>query len=394
VVFFFSEGAGLGDLDLGATSFSGDPGATIEVGYPTLSVTVGGTDISTLTSLLGATASFGWDKPVAEARIHLTSKPDGITYGDQVQIEAGRKNPAVVRFVGIVRDWDYANWPRSVTLIARSELSKLEDVIPRSPDLDPDEGQPGIDLETLTGSSAGATLRQIVEAVCTYAGVPLPTFVYDPDHVFGAPDNFPEHFTWRAKESAMAYVHRVFEATAGARLFTSGDGQHYVAQIVGRPRGEPDLSLTEGVDILPSSTGERSIAQTRNAVRVYGADDGSGDGPLVVEVVESNDFQSADEAYFHEVSSELIETEAYATDIASYWLQETNRELVHARISTWRDEVQGPAQTHFVVSPRIGINGEPMWVLSHEFESSANAWTVTNELVGGGTFDDGSPVPV
>lgn len=394
----FDAGAVPGELDLGFAGLGSAPPGTLEVASLSLSVTVNDTDITSLTTLLNAKTTCGWDAAVGEARIELTSKPDGITYGDSVVITGGRKNPPVVRFTGIVRDWDYSNWPKSVTLLARSELTKLEDVIPRDVDVDtdPDEGQPGIDIESLTGSATGSTLRQIVEAVCTYAGLTLPTFTYDPPHIFGDPDiGAPEKFVWRVKETAMAYLHRVFQATAGARIFSSGDGQIYVAQIVGRPRGDVDLALIEGYDIYPGSTGQRSITQTRNAVRVYGFDDGEGTGIPLASIIESNDFQGgANPDYFHEVSSDLIETEEYATEIANFWLQELNREFVHARISTWHDEVQGPAQTHFVVSPRIGINGESLWCISHEIDMAPNSWTVTNSYVGGGQPDSNDPVPI
>ncbi len=394
-------GAAPGELDLGFAGLGSAPAGTLQQANISLSVTVNGVDVTSLSTLLGVKCSFGWDKPVSEASIQLTSKPDSIAYGDTVVVSAGRANPAVTRFTGIARSWDLSNWPKSVTLLARSELSKLEDVIPRAADInvDPDEGQPGIDLDALVGVAGGATLRTIVTAVLTYAAVTLPTFTYDPAHIFGNPNNDPMdysgNFTWRVKETAMAYLHRLFEATAGARLFSSGDGQHYVAQIVGRPRGDPDIALVEGMDILVGATGSRSITETRNAVRVYGADLGDGDGPLTAEVVSANDYQGgANPDFWHIVSSDLIENEAYATDIANFWSEETNREFVHARIPTWRDEQQGPAQSHLVVCPRIGVNGEGLWVLNSELEVTHNSFTITNSYVGGGLPDEGDPVPI
>src|SRR6185295_19341357 len=196
--------------------------------------------------VLSIHCAYGWDRATSEAQIVLHSKPASADYHSDVVIRVNAK----VRFVGILTAFDFANWPRSVGIQAKSHLVLAEDYLNQAGETDPEEGQPGLALDALLGVATGGTLQQIVVAVLTICGVDTSNSSRwpDPPHVYGL--IAPEEFTWRMGESGMAFLHRVFEASAGYRLFSSGDGDLWMAQIVGRPSNVWDIWLQQGVDIL------------------------------------------------------------------------------------------------------------------------------------------------
>jgi hypothetical protein len=188
-------------------------------------------------------------------------------------------------------------------------------------------------------------------------------------HVYGL--LAPEKLTWPTGTTAAAFLHTVLEASAGYRLFDSSDGQVYLRQISAIPGGSPDFTFTLGVDIFGDSTALDSSLGQRSAVLVHGYDDGS--GPATSGVV-----GSANSIF--RVKSELIETDAFALEIANFWLPQVSRRQQVVRLNTPRDDLLGPAQTIFVAAA-AGLNiSQKLWLKSVVSEIAANG-AVSQHLV-------------
>jgi hypothetical protein len=349
--------------------------------------------------LLEVRTSDGWDQSVGTAEVVLVAPPPNWHYGDPVEIQStttylyGQQstNPeqtgSVTRFRGLLRHWDYSHWPRSVTLHAESELCRAADYKQADATTPLLSGRPGLELRDLLGTAAGGTLRQIAEAVLARCGVTQTLGGQDPPHVYGADPLAYEEFTWRFGESGLAYMHRVCEASALYRVFSSGDGNLYLYQILGRPNTTLDL---------PGAKATRSTDKSYNAVTVQGFDAGTPLGPLSQTVALANFDWSPDVALVYRVSSPMIEDDAFALELANAWIYEVDRELVEAEVPTWIENVMGPGQTHGVLDlDRLGT-GEPLWVRKHGFSWKAQTGELTQTCayVGGGQANSDPPVPI
>jgi len=396
-VLLFEVGSNVGSLGV-------QPGDHI-VRQTSVAVTFNGMAIP-LETLIAVRCSYGWDQPVSTADITLSTYPiAGGTYHDPVEVTVN----GVLRFVGILADKDYSNSPRTVVLKARGDLCRAEEYENQNPDLDPFMPEPGIDLSTLLGGPSSGTLKEITLAVLTVCGVDTSNAAAwaDPPHVYGLEAD--EEFMWKFGTTGLSYLHSLFEASAGHRLFHSGDGLLWLAQIIGRPRsGAADLTIAEGVDILDGGNMTRSISKHASTVVVSGLDDGDGFGPLYAVATDGPSPFPPDKTF--RVSSSMIETEAFASELANdFWILEVDRELVTGSVSTWRDDVMGPGQSHLVLSGpeqptsvygdagpggRLGT-GEKLWVIGLTLDlNEKGEFTQTMSYLGGGLEADYVPVPV
>jgi hypothetical protein len=409
----------VGEAEIGFAEWGGDPlvDTDPETGEPTgivtgasrsisLEVTLGGTAIA---NVLSVEIQTGWDQMVATATIALTGLPYdsggndiSLAYNQEVVVTAGTTPtpPGTVarRFVGLLKEQEWSLYPRTLVLHCQDYLSLLDEYVMDEGDIDEEEGTPGLSLEGLLGTADGGTLKEIVEAVLWRVSDAFDGLLAwdsanlaDPPHVYGTEG--PEVFTWPRGAKASDYLADLFRATAGYRLFSSGDGNIYMPQVIGRPRDETDLAFRQGVDIFAAGA-RRSIVGAKNQIKVVGYDWGDVDGPLEWTEDAPNDYQPDAGTHVYTHNSGQIETEALAADIAVYWAQEYSREIVRIDgLESWRDDVQGPAQTHLVDAlDRLGT-GEPLWCLRHTIRVG-ETWTVSNSYVGGGLPLDYTPVPI
>ena len=178
--------------------------------------------------------------------------------------------------------------------------------------------------------------------------------------------------------------------------------------MIGHPNLTPEFTLANE-DVLDGSTASRNTEQTRNAAAVKGYDYGDGAGPVLGLALGANDFQGdatdPDLRHAEEFSSDLIEDGndedgapagwggLNAQDIADAILNDVNKEFVEASVRTWRDDVHGPGITCLLDTlDRLAI-GEPMWVRDYAWEVTAQGWTATYGLTGGGVPQDYEPPP-
>jgi len=288
-----------------------------------------------LGDVLSAQVSYGWDQVSGEARIILPFQSGSI--GDSVSVTMGAGN-SVQRFAGKLVSFETTLAPRSVTALCKGPLYVLEEYENPTETINAGDGsgRPGLAFEDLVGASS-ATLKQTVSAVLARVGVTYSSGnLQDPAHVYGL--LAPEEFTWGTHETAAAYLHRLLEASAGYRLFDSADGNVYLQQISAIPSGTVDFTLTLGEDIFADSQSVSSKIGQRTGVVVEGYDDGS--GPAVG--------TAGDTSLPFRVFSNLIETDAFAAELAAFWLPQVNRLQEVVRLHTPVDGLFGPGQTHHI----------------------------------------------
>lgn len=336
-------------------------GAVVSPAIPrTISVAFsGGTDV------LSCQTTYGWDQVSGEARIVLATPTGNIDDSVTLGFGAGTNGQC---FAGKIVSIDTTLAPHSVTILARGPLYALEIYKNDVETDDIAQTRPGLSFADLVGAQTG-TLKQLVSAVLSYVGVSFDAAnLQSPSHVYGTGaganglDGATDEMTWGTHETAAAYVHRFLEASAGYRLFDSADGNVYMRQITAIPAGSPDLTFTAGVDIFGDTQHSTTSIGRQAAVIVHGYDDGSGPATSGVVGSGSSAFQ---------INSPLIETDAFASEIANYWLPQVNRLQEIVRLSTPRDELVGPAQTHYIG----GVAADKMWVKS-----------VTREIAASGEF--------
>lgn len=321
-------------------------------------------------NVLSAQTTYGWDQVSGEARITLVT-PSG-SVGDSVTLSFGATaGTTVQRFAGEIVSIDTTMWPHSVVILAKGPLYAIETFKNDIETTDTDQTRPGLSFADLIGSSTG-TLRQLITAVLDHVGVSYSLGnLQNPTHVYGVLSNgspgATDEMTWGTHETAASYIHRFLEASAGYRLFDSADGNVYLRQISAIPSGDPDITFTAGVDIFGDSQHTTSSIGRQSAVIVHGYDDGSGPATSGVVGSGSSAFQ---------ITNNLIETDAFAAELANFWLPQVNRLQELVRLSTPRDDVIGPAQTHYIG----GVAADQMWVKSVTAEI-AGSGEVTQRLV-------------
>jgi len=312
---------------------------------------------TSLGTALSAQVSYGWDQVSGEARILLPTEAGAI--GDSVSVTFGCTPGTVAqRFAGTLVGFDTTLAPHAVIALCKGPLYALEEYENPVETINAGDGsgRPGLAFEDLVGASS-ATLKQIVTAVLGTVGVTYSASnLADPGHVYGT--LAPEEFTWGTHETAAAYLHRLLEASAGYRLFDSADGNVYLKQISVTDGIGAEVTFTVGIDIFGDTQKTSTRIGRRSAVLVEGYDDGT--GPATSGLIGSG-------SIYH-VTSPLIETDAFATDLANFWLTQLDRNQEIVRLHTPSDALIGPAQLHFI----SGVAADTMWVKSVTTEVGTN----------------------
>jgi len=386
-----------------------------------LSATANGTPV---TPLLSARVSYGFDMRTGECHLVTPAKPSGIDYDQALIVTMGAGTNNIVRFDGVIREFQFRDGSAQVTTIARGYLTRAveyENGDERA--FSPWLGAGGILLPDIVGATTG-TSSAIVQAVLTAANVPYTgSNIHGSSTIYGSA--FPMPFLWRsgsqgvntplqaqdAGESAMSYIERYdaidAEITGGNdggrfRTFETLGGTVVRRRVGGRPHGTATLTLTEGIDIL-SGEFTRSITSTRNRFVVKGQDRGEGLGPLNFEVPSSNPFQPSGSKHTYAFSSDMIEREdnSGAADphqapygmscetLANALELEYNREIVTGWVETFRDDTVNIADTQIVQGGLGGIVGslgvaEPLWVQSLDISVDEHGFTQRITYLGGG----------
>jgi len=373
----------------------------------TLSVTIAGTP---LPFVLSAKCNFGFSQRVSQATFEVPNVLLGSNYDQEIVITMGAGTNNIVRFVGIVRTFQYTPTPRGVEyqcygyLQLAAEYENWEDSFST-----PIGGLSPLDL---TGNQPD-TASNIITAVLGKVGIPGPNI--------GAIDStailyglYMDAFTWRngrnsqnpnlleTGETALSYIERYDEIDA---VFSGGNGGRYRTYerlggiterflVGGRPRNAIDFTFTETVDILDGQI-QRSKLDFKNYFVVTGYDVGNGAGPFAFPVPGDPGFGGSGKRTYR-FSSEMIER-AHDADpgtgqscevLANAISLDYNREIVTGWIETFRDDAISLAQTHLVSAPggavdRLGT-GEKLWVQALEVSIDGRGFTQRITYIGGG----------
>jgi hypothetical protein len=348
-----NSGSG-GDLNPGFGGSGGPVATAIAVVRKPLINFSGGSNV------LSAQTTYSFDQVSGEARI-ICATPTG-SVGEGVTLQMGA-DTFVQRFGGTLVSIDTTLAPHSASLLGKGPLYAIEEYENGVQTIWPGEalGRPGLAFEDLIGGTS-ATLRQIVAAVLNIAGAPaLHSSSDDPSHVYGL--IAPEEFTWGTYETAASFLHKVLEASAGYRLFDSSDGNVYLKQISTLAGIGPEFTFTLGVDIFGDAQTTTSSIGQRTAALVEGYDDGSGAG-----VFTSNPGGVPIGTSVFHLSSTLIESDAFAGELAAFWLTQINRRQETMHLTTPRDDLFGPGQLHFIA----GLGADTMWLKSVTTEITSN----------------------
>lgn len=343
---------------------------------PNLQVTIGGEPVQALS----ARAEANFADPVSKGYVQFPTEPSW-NHGDELSIEMGNGYNQVERFRGTLLQGDYLNNPQTVSLTARGPLHRVLKY--RNPN------PKGTNLIELTGGPA--TDEQIVQAVLNTAGIPY-VFIAGTGIVRGAVA--PDGFKWKYGESAMEYINRLDQASLGYRLIESLDGGIYRTQVIGRPRGgDSDYLFTEGIDIYEGGQGQRSTYERYEAVTVSGFDYGDGLGPVSYTNGSANSVFAFSSPMFESIDDSDSRGGLSCAAQADYLYQEVNREVVRlSGMSTPRDDLIGPGQTHVINSLLLGVQ-ESLWVMGVSCEITINEFVQTMEYIGGGSPGGGYEGP-
>lgn len=345
----------------------GGPAITyVRTGY--LVVTLNG---STLTSVRSARVSLGYDMAVSEASVVLAYEPASGSYDDEVVISMGAGNNNVVRFRGLLKSYDRTLFPRQITLVARGRLSRAAEFHNQYSVAETtarqSAGIPGVTALELLGAST-ATDEMLVYAALQR----VDDLSVDPSNIGGTGTDLgglpPDALAWGYTESALAFVSKIDVASQGYRTFESIGGTIFRVQISGWPSNDADFTFTEGEDITEGHS-TRTILEQRDTARVDGYDYGIGAGIITFSTTPTSSPKEIQlqTSLAGRITSADTGPGFACEDIANYLLSEWDRELVKVTLTTPRDDVIGPGQTHLIdgfgagVVGRLGV-AEPLWV--------------------------------
>ena len=374
-----------------------------------------------VSNILSATATYGFDQRTGECRIVTPVKPN-CTYDDLLTVTMGAGTHNVVRFVGLVREFIYQDTPQSVTTVANGRLVRAVEFENHQETVNQIWlGAGGILIDDILGSPSGSAAA-IVQAVLSTANVPFtPANIQGSSVAYGT-GQFPMTFMWHSGgpgpltmpapqeqgETAMSYIERydaIDAEIAGTntggryRTFEQVGGTVFRLRIGGRPQGTPNLTFTEGVNIL-SGQFTRSIREARSRFVVKGQNrsDGGQFGPLTYEWDDAA-LVTGDRTY--QFSSDMIERADNSTNpfqapdgmscqtLAQAFHLEYNREQVTGWLETFIDDLILVANTHLVQGGPGGTVGalglaENVWVQSVQITVDSRGFTQRMTYLGGG----------
>jgi hypothetical protein len=400
---------GTPDARLGTVTLGASAGGSATVRNIFLQVNIGGNQVQ---NVFGGRVSLGFDQAVSEATVECGQDPGG-SYNDLVEVSMGAGTNNALRFRGLLKEKQSNLYPRTVTLVARGVLSRAEEYVLAYDPADPvqsaaaaralqNAGISGLLVQELVGSSGQTDGNVVYQALARVPELDVdPGNLDDTGTVVGQSEAF-NNWAWKFGTSALAYVQEV-DKVARMRTFESIGGTIYRRRITGWPAPAAEYTFTEAVDIF-SGRGARTIIGLKNSVYVTGADLGRGDGPVFAFIVGGNAFQA--EPVWEYFSSPLIERGTNADplptgfscqDVATDLYAEVNRETVRLTLTTPRDDVIGPGQTHMVRTvdgaPDRLLIAEPLWVQRVDIEVNGGAFSQTMTYIGGGEAT-GEPPPI
>jgi hypothetical protein len=333
-----------------------------------------------------------------------------------------------LRYRGRYKTYDTELWPNVAQLQFVGTLFDASRTF--NPDLatpDPANSIPGklaTDLIEVTNAwlgtpdADGASDEDMIRYLLTVSGVPFEdgniggtgrlfgTGVLVTTDATGQPTG---PFIWPAGTSALSMIEQIDQVSVhadGERAFKTIEslaGVVYRVATGGRPREAFDVpQFTQGVDVKVAQGGG-SILNLGNYAIVVGYTPPGG-LPAFTELESSNAYQSSDRHYLPsegQVNLQMIEfeTEAEAdgngmsTELyAQYVMGQINRVPKNLTLTTPRDDLIGPLQTHGVLLPALSLT-EPMLCqeVTIAVNEQAGSWLQHLTEIAGGSESGSAP---
>lgn len=364
---------------------------------PYLAVTVNGVAI---TGVLGARTQLGYSMRTAQAEVEVRALPVGIDAWDTVVITMGATQAtAQVRFTGYYTGHEVQLYENTYRLICRGKLEKAAVFLADN----------SVDMTSRGDGHHDETMVATVLYICgvlpdAITGETVPEAIGGTGRMLGK-YSWERGFEWSSGQSGLSFIERLDGVCYGWRTFDTSDGTVVRQLISTAPKGSPDFSFAEGVDIFRAS-GQNEVLNARNKIVVDGFPGWDGKDEIAHTVTAANPFLIAEGKQFyltHKVASAMIEKE-HATDtvggdkpltadegldcesVANWLLTELNRRTIRMTLTTPRDDLVQPGQTVAVdASTRMGID-RSFWVQQVDCEvDRANHWSQTLTVFGSDT---------
>lgn len=346
---------------------------SVTVRRPFLKVTVDGIEVA---DRLSARCAYGYDMRVSEATVVCATKPAWARKWSVVRIEMASsvESSFAQRFEGYLVEFDYALFPRAVSLVCRGYLVKAEMTEQNDPDGESFADQSDEDQITALLEEVG--LGGVAQNVAG-TGRTLGTVA-------------PDSFVWKQAESALSYVEKLDAVCLGYRTFDSMSGTIQRRLITAWPSAYPVATFTEGANIF-SGSNQNTVLQIKNRIVCNGY------GGATATAQQTSPFVPNSGYVTQTVGSPMVELAdgdgsgpLGCDEVALWQLTELNRELYKVRFVTPHDDFVQPGDTIRVVSPdRLGVTAN-FWLQHVEVEvteAGAFAQTFTG-ITGRGSDDD------
>lgn len=351
--------------------------------------------------VLAIDVQYGFDLLVAEATVTCTDRPytfnpDGsknyVSYGTVIQIFAGvTGSPGLgqgLRFQGMIVEYDYTAWPKSVDIVCRGWLYaaqkfQLGSNITTVGDLFPDNG--GLDLSNAgAGATDGSPIGIVTSIlqICRvqgFNGGAVPNVIDGTGKLFGKV--CPESVRWAEGQSGLDAIGMFDDICLGYRTFDQTQG--VVRQKISATPAPDNIvtTFTEGVDIL-SGTGQYSILDTCGTFLVTGGTKTANNAtnaafqypkPGFGAPAPLNPYTDAPEQTSSPLLEKSLTTDAgeglSCQEVAEWRKAEMDRALAQVTFDTPRDVLIQPGDTIRILgdptgapSWRLGATAELYWV--------------------------------
>lgn len=307
--------------------------------------------------------------------------------GASLSVALGGGVHNLTRFNGTVYESDNLNSGPTCELVARGPLYKAQKFRNNNPN--------GLTLQDLTGGPA--TDQAITQAVLTVAGVTFTSGNIGGTSIVRG-TLAPAPYTWRFGETALAYLARLSQASLGYRMIESIGGEVFRVQVYGRPQGTSSFTLTEGVDIFEGAHAQLETFSKYTAITVTGFDFGTGSGALTFSNPDPTPAGVEPFPFASDMIERALEADpglgVSAEAVGAIVLAEVNRRFIHVSgLTTPRDELFGPGQTHTVNAASLNLTNESLWLFGVTCEVSSDWFTQSMDYAGGGSSTGGYTGP-
>ncbi len=304
---------------------------------------------------------FSMRAKVAICTLTLRTRPSWLAFRQRVEVNLGYNGLTRRRFTGFIEDDGRRVWPYAKEISAAGYMRWAERLTPT----------------TLTYSSQGA--QSIITDLLTEAGVPYANIGGDDTTLATVED-----IVLAKRQSYISLIEQIDEPWLCRTFDWLPDGTVRRLQMTELPAAGAKWAYTYPGNVL-SLDNPLTVREVKNRVEVKGLDD--------VEAYRRADspYVDPDHDEIHEVSSDLIETDGVADDVALLQMPTVNRLTRRVVIRVAGNPLLDPGDTISLDAATVGINTENLWL--EEIDDQFDDYGYFSQLtLVGGAGDSGYPI--